>query len=149
MRSETVLGIVLLVIGAIATVAEIHSLTIYLIAVAVACFAAAGVAFAGGGLDVALIVLAGVILFGLPVAHWARGRLKNRASDEITADDIGNRVTIVASDGGVLRVAYRGSNWDARLDQAAAATPQIGDNYRIVARDGNVLVLASAPDGRA
>ncbi|MGH8128867.1 MAG: NfeD family protein [Gammaproteobacteria bacterium] len=142
MDSATILGIVLLIIGALTAVSEIHTLTIYLIAVALACFVAGGVALAGGGLILSLIVLAVIVLLGMPVAHWVRKRLKNRASEDVTRDDVGHSVTILDSHGEGLRVSYRGSTWDARLENASVTTPQAGETYRIASREGNVLVLA-------
>jgi membrane protein implicated in regulation of membrane protease activity len=145
----TVLGIVLLAIGAIVALAEIHTLTIYLIAVAVACFAAGGTALAGAGLDVTLTVLAVVILLGLPVARWASARLKNRASEEVTRDDVGLNVTVIDTEGGSLRVSYRGTTWDARLNRTDGPPARPGDRCRIVAREGNVLVLEPPADDPA
>lgn len=143
MDPATILAIVLLVLGAIAAVSEIHTLTIYLLAVAVACFAAAGTAFAGGGLMWSLVVLAVVTLLGMPLAHGLRKRLRNTASEEITHDDVGRDVTILESRDGRLRVSYRGAAWDARLEDPYAAPPAAGTTCRIVAREGNRLVIAS------
>lgn len=140
--SETeILGTVLLVVGAIVAVAEMHTLTIYLIAIAVACFAGAATAFLGGGLPVSLAVLGAVAAAGLPVAHWVRARLRNRASEQVSRDDVGRTVTVAESGPGRLRVSYRGTTWDARLADAAAAEPTVGQTLRIVDRDGNTLLL--------
>ena len=61
-------------------VLEMHTLTIYLLAAAAACIAGGTVALAGGGLvwTLSSIAIAGAV--ALPLAHWTRGRLKNRAS---------------------------------------------------------------------
>lgn len=136
------LGIAFLIAGALVTLSEIHTLTVYLIAVAAGLFAAGGLALAGGGLTADLALLAIVIILGLPVAHWARRRLKNRAAEAVTHDDAGHRVTIVGTDDGVLRVDYRGSTWNARLANAAGAAPAAGDTFVIARREGNVLILA-------
>ncbi len=144
MNSSEMLGTSLLVIGAIIAVSEMHTLTIYLIAVAVACFAGGACAFAGGGLTLSLAVVGVVILFGLPAAHWVRGRMKNRASDEVSNDDIGRTVHVLGADDTFLRVSYRGTAWQARMQDASAAAPEPGRPLRIVAREGNVLVLATA-----
>ncbi|MGH8273226.1 MAG: NfeD family protein [Gammaproteobacteria bacterium] len=146
MDSATTLGIVLLIVGALAAVSEIHTLTIYLIAVAIACFAAAGVALAGGGLILSLIVLAVVILLGMPVAHWVRGRLKNRASEDISRDDVGHNVTVIESRNDALRVSYRGSTWEARLEDSSGKAPQAGEVYCIASREGNILTLVPPSD---
>lgn len=142
MEPATILAIVLLILGAIAAVSEINTLTIYLLAVAVACFAAAGVAFAGAGLVWSLVVLAAIVLLGMPLAHWLRKRLRNAASEEVTHDDVGHDVTVLESGDGKLRVSYRGAAWDARFDDPHIAPPAPGATCRIVAREGNRLVIA-------
>ena len=144
MQASDVLGTILLVIGAIVAVSEMHTLTIYLIAVALACFAGGAVAFLGVGLNGTLAVVGLVILLGLPIAHWVRGRLKNRESDEVSNDDVGRTVTVLEAGGETLRVSYRGTAWQARMQDASAAAPQSGQTLRIVAREGNVLVLAAS-----
>jgi len=146
MDNNEIFGTVLLVIGALVAVSEMHTLTIYLIAIAVACFAGGAVAFMGAGLTTTLTVVGVVTLLGLPIAHWVRGRMKNVASDQVSNDDIGRDVTVLESGNGRLRVTYRGTAWDARLVAADATSPLPGQTLRIVAREGNTLVLeAPAP----
>lgn len=142
MDSATILAIVLLVIGAMAAVSEIHTLTIYLLAVALACFAAAGVAFAGAGLAWSLITLAVITLLGMPLANGLRKRLRNSSAEQVSHDDVGREVTVVESSTGKIRVSYRGAAWDARLDDTQATPPETGAICRIVAREGNLLVIA-------
>lgn len=149
MDSATTLGIVLLIVGAVAAVSEINTLTIYLIPVALACFAAGGVALAGGGLTLSLIVLAVIVLLGMPLAHWFRGRLRNHASENVSHDDVGRTVTVIENHNATLRVSYRGSAWDARLENASGKAPQAGETYRIAAREGNLLILVPNPDNPA
>ncbi len=149
MDSATILAIVLLIIGAIAAVSEIHTLTIYLLAVAVACFSAAGTAFAGAGLTWSLIVLSLITLLGMPLAHWLRKRLKNTSSDQVSQDDVGHDVTVLESATGKIRVSYRGAAWDARLKDPQAAPPAAGATCRIVAREGNLLVIAPVTEPTA
>lgn len=141
MDAGTILGIVLLIVGALVAISEIHTLTIYLLAVALACFVAAGVAFAGGGLSLSLIVLGIVILLGMPVAHWLRLRMKNHASEQVSQDDVGRTVSVVEVGAEGLRVSYRGSAWNARVQENHSLDPQVGQTLRIVAREGNTLVL--------
>ena len=149
MDSATIWGIVLLVIGALAVVSEINTLTIYLIAIAIGCFAAGGVALAGGGLSLSLIVLAVIVLLGMPLAHWFRGRLRNRASEDVSRDDVGRTVTVIENINDTLRVSYRGSAWDAQLENASGKAPQAGETYRIASRKGNLLILAQNPGNPA
>ncbi|GAB3025518.1 hypothetical protein GCM10027285_04320 [Oleiagrimonas citrea] len=143
MNASQMLGTALLVVGAIVAVSEMHTLTIYLIAVAVACFVGAGAAFAGASLPMTLGITAVVAVLGMPVAHWMRGRLRNHASEHVTHDDVGRTVQVTSINDDHLRVSYRGTAWHARMQDASAATPHPGQTLRIVARDGNVLVLAA------
>ena len=140
-----IVGIALIVLSASLIVLEMHTLTIYLLAAAAACAAGGVVALAGGG---PIWALAGMAITGavaLPLAHWARGRLKNRASDDVSREDTGHSVTVVEAAGGTLRVAYRGSTWNARLSESSAAAPQPGHTLVIAAREGSTLVLEPPP----
>jgi len=145
MSASEILGTILLVAGALVAVSEMHTLTIYLLAVAVACFAGAGAAFLGFGLSWSLAVVGIVTLLGLPIAHWARGRMRNRASEQVSNDDVGRSVEVLAQGHDFLRVSYRGTAWQARMQDASATMPTPGQTLRIAAREGNVLVLAT-PD---
>lgn len=137
-------GIVLLILGALMVVAEIHSFTVYLLAVAVACFVAGGLAVgAHTGLDLTLIAFGLVLLAGLPAAHVARRRLNNPESDRVSRDDVGATVRVVSLDDGNLRVSYRGAAWDARPAAGLstdALTP--GARLTIVEREGSTLIVA-------
>ncbi|HET7663397.1 MAG TPA: NfeD family protein [Rhodanobacteraceae bacterium] len=141
MDSSTWLGIALLVAGALVLLSELHTLTIYLLAIAAGLFAAAGLALAGGSLTATLILLAVVVILGMPVAHWARKKLKNREADAVTHDDVGRSVTIAHADGNAWRVDYRGTTWSARPETAVATAPAAGEIWRIARREGNTLIL--------
>lgn len=136
-----ILGIVLVVLSAGAIVLEMHTLTIYLLAAAAACLAGGVTALAGGGIIWALAAMAMTGVVALPLAHWARARLRNRASEDVSRDDTGHSVTVVETAGGVLRVAYRGTTWNARLRESSTAAPQPGNTLVIAAREGSTLVL--------
>lgn len=139
-----ILGIALIVLSAGLIVLEMHTLTVYLLAAAAACLAGGVIALAGGGIIWALSAMAITGVVALPLAHWVQGRLKNRASEEVSRDDTGHSVTVVETAGGTLRVAYRGSTWNARLRESSAAAPQPGHTLVISAREGNTLVLEPA-----
>ncbi len=139
------LGITLLILGGVLMLAEIHTLTLYLLAVSIACFAAGAVSVAGVGLAPTLAVLAAVTLLGLPLAYGLRKKLKNPEADNTTRDDVGNFVSVVNVDRGSIRVAYRGTTWDARLDPSAIAGPCPGDTFIIADRQGNTLILEPPP----
>lgn len=136
-------GIILLLAGGVAIVVEIQSLTIYLIAVALACFVAGALAVSGHvGPDITLGAFGLVLLAGLPVAHLTRRRLKNPESDRVSHDDVGSIVEVVSASHGVLRVSYRGALWDARpAGELSAEQMSSGARLTIVEREGNVLVV--------
>jgi membrane protein implicated in regulation of membrane protease activity len=136
-----IIGIALIVVSASLIVLEMHTLTIYLLAAAAACLAGGVIALAGGGPIWTVSGMAITAVVALPLAHWARRRLKNRASEDVSRDDIGHSVTVVEAAGGTLRVAYRGSTWNARLRDSSAAVPQPGHTLVISAREGSTLVL--------
>jgi membrane protein implicated in regulation of membrane protease activity len=140
-----IIGIALIVLSAGLIVLEMHTLTIYLLAAGAACLAGGAVALTGGGPIWTLSAIAMTGLVALPVAHWARGRLKNRASEEVSRDDTGHSVTVLEAREGMLRVAYRGSTWNARLRDSSAAAPQPGHTLVISAREGSTLVLDPPP----
>lgn len=144
MDPPVLFGLILVVLGAVVLIAELHSLTVYLLALAIGLFAAGGLSFAGVGLDHALIVLAVIVVLGMPLAHFARKRLKNRESERVSQDDVGHEVVVVSVAETAVRVAYRGSTWNARFETPALlANARAGDRYRILRRDGNTLVLGA------
>lgn len=136
-----ILGIALIILSAGLAVLEMHTLTLYLLAAAAACLAGGVVALAGGGPIWVVSAMAMTSAVALPLAHWTKGRLKNRASEDVSRDDTGHTVTVVEVAGGMLRVAYRGSTWNARLRQSCAAVLQPGHTLVISAREGSTLVL--------
>lgn len=140
-----VIGIALIILSAGLVVLEMHTLTIYLLAAAAVCLAGGLVALVDGSLTwtLAAMVITGAV--ALPLAHWARGRLKNRASEDVSQDDKGHSVTVVAAEGDLLRVAYRGSTWNARLRDSSTAVPAAGHTMVISAREGSTLVLVPPP----
>jgi membrane protein implicated in regulation of membrane protease activity len=140
-----ILGVVLTVLGASLIVLEMHTLTAYLLAAAATCIAGGAVALAGGGPAWVLAAMAVTGAVALPLAYWARGLLRNRASEEVSHEDIGHSVTVLEAAGGTLRVAYRGSTWNARLRDSSAAAPETGHTLVISAREGSTLVLDRPP----
>ncbi len=142
-----IMGVALIVLSASLVLLEMHTLTLYLLAAAAACVAGGVVALAGGGPVGAVSAMALTGAVALPLAHWSRGRLRNRASEEVTQDDIGHSVTVLEVDGNTLRVSYRGSTWSARLRDPTAGVPGPGSSLLISAREGSTLVL-DAPRAR-
>ena len=93
------------------------------------CFASGAVAVAGHGLDVTLGVFTGVTLLSLPIAHWVRRKLSNREAEEVTRDDVGHSVTIISAEAGKIRASYRGTVWDARLEERQKTSPRRDVSY--------------------
>ncbi len=156
MSHLTLLGTVLLVIGALATFIEIHTLTFYLIPVALAGIVSGLATLLGFPGDMpfdraltwSISIFAVIVLFGVPLAHWARKRLRNPEAEAVANDDVGNTVkvesVVQAVDGArpaVLRVQYRGSTWEAEL-VGGEPSPQPGQTLTIQQRKGNRLVVS-------
>lgn len=140
-----VIGIALIVLSACLIVLEMHTLTVYLLAAAAAFITGGVVALMGGGLMWTVSAMAIASVVALPLAHWARGRLKNRASEDVSQEDTGHSVKVIEAAGGVLRVEYRGSTWNARLRDSSAGAPPVGQTLLISAREGSTLVLEPSP----
>lgn len=136
-----IMGIGLIVVSAILIALEMHTLTVYLLAAAGACMAGGVIALVGGGPLWTVSAMAITSVVALPLAHWARGRLRNRASEDVSRDDTGHSVKVIEAAGGVLRVEYRGSTWNARLRDSSTPPPAPGQTLLISAREGSTLVL--------
>ncbi len=132
-------GVALLVLSALLTILEIHSFTIYFLAVALACLSGALTAFYFGGLTAVTITVGVALLVCLPAAHWLRKRMQNKASDEVTCDDVGRRVEVISKQPNAVKVSYRGSVWDAKVETGEAVA--VGQAMRIKARDGSTLLV--------
>lgn len=140
-----IIGIALIIVGAALIVLEMHTLTVYLLAVAAACIAGGVVGLAGGGPMWALLAIVLTGALALALAHSLRRRLKNPASEEVSRDDTGHPVTVIEAEGGTLRVMYRGTTWSARLRDSSGAQPQAGRTLIIAAREGSTLILDPPP----
>ncbi|MBY4897978.1 NfeD family protein [Cupriavidus sp. AU9028] len=123
-------------------IAELASLTLYLLVVALGALAAGTVAWLGWGLAAQLFVAAAVSLAGFVVlrrSRYGRTRKGAAASDPNVNLDIGQSVEVPAWDaGGRARVSYRGAQWNVELGQGAAALP---GRHRIVEVRGNTLIV--------
>ncbi len=142
----TMTGVEFLLLGALVVAVEIHSHTIYLLVVALACLVAGGLILALHADPATALILLGVMLLaGLPAAHYARRHLKNPESDTISRDDVGAVVEVVAVNEGTLRVSYRGTEWDAvALPEGSMKDMVPGMKLHVVNRNGNTLIVASS-----
>ena len=134
------------IVAGIAIAAELTTGTFYLLMIALGL--AAGAVAAHAGLPLAGQVVAAALVGGGATAfwHWRRFSQPQSAPARTNRDvnlDIGEGLNVAAwSDDGSARVHYRGSTWTARLAPGAAPAP---GPHRIVAVEGNWLVLAPAP----
>lgn len=126
-----------LVLALLAVVAELHSRTLYLLALAAALIVAAGEGALGWTLTPQLAGLILVSAAGFPLAGWFRRRLARVAG--LAAADLGQDVQVVAVGRAGLRVFYRGTEWDATVSGGTMPSP--GDHLRIAAVNGSILEL--------
>ena len=119
---------------------ELATGTLYVLMLCVAAAVAALVAMTNVGLPVQLAVAAIVAVAGtMGVAGWRRRQpvTRNLASHP----DVGMSVRVESRNpDGTLRVAYRGTQWDARLRGAHDHADQ---PLYIVQVDGTLLVLSN------
>ncbi|WP_156782732.1 NfeD family protein [Acidihalobacter yilgarnensis] len=138
------LGTLLVLIGAALCAAEIVSGTFYLFAFGSALLLAGGAELAwrlGATADLGLATLLSLLF--LVVAHRLRRRLSNAASERTAQDDSGHEVEVTRVDTHALRVRYRGTEWAAVLADGGEA--HVGEQLRILRREGNRLILAPLP----
>ena len=115
-------------VGAALLVAvELFAGTLYLLIAAVGAAAAGGAALAGGAVWTQFLAAALVAIAGFA---WLRHRGRNSIGAPQTPKlsfDVGQRVEVLErhSDG-TLRVAYRGSHWDAEIEAGAEPVPGAG-----------------------
>lgn len=146
---EDLLTYTLWLVGALlALIAEFMSGTFYLLVVSVA-LAAAGIGSLAGATEAICWLLASLTgtVGVFAVARWrARQALAGRqhAASRNDDPDLGQVVSIIALQGrGMARVHYRGTEWQARLDEQHDW--QAGAQAIISGRDGNVLLVSPTP----
>lgn len=119
--------------------AELMSGSLYLLVIGVAAGAAGACALAGLSTGVQLGVASAISIAGVAALRLWR-REAGGAADAGLAFDAGQTVEVVdpRHDGG-LRVAYRGTHWDAELEGGGAAAP--GQRLVIAQTRGSTLVV--------
>ena len=136
----TILGFVLVIV-------ELMTGTFYLLVLGVGALFAAAAAWLGAPFLVQVAV-AGVIT---SVGTWLVQKWHakhHKGDDQSNAIDVGQTVTVVKwinQPEGMLRVNYRGTEWDARIkpgDLAAAGVAE-GGMLHILAQDGSCWVVGS------
>lgn len=133
---------VFLIAGLLAALAEMHSGTFYLAGIAAAALATAGLGFwiTGTPLVVAFVVLCAALTVLITITR------KRRTLGHDLADfDLGQSVTIrtIGQPGNRLSVNYRGTQWDAVMDDGS--TPAPGDNAVIKRKTDKLLHLVAPP----
>ncbi|RQO75960.1 hypothetical protein DBR44_07405 [Aquitalea sp. FJL05] len=132
-----------LVAALLALIAEFMSGTFYLLVLAIA-LAVAGLGSLAGASEAICWLLASLSgsIGVFCVARWrTRQRRSNHTIRPADDPDIGQTVRISALlDGGLARVHYRGTEWQAQL--AGDGPWQVGMQAYIHSRDGNVLILS-------
>ena len=129
-----------LIAGFILVIVELATTTFYMLVLAVAAFAGAGVAYVGGtqvwqALVAALVAVAGVV--------WVHRYRKSAAPERMKGLDVGQPASFdswVDRSAGHARVKYRDSLWDAHISGAAAGDP--GEILYITSVDGNTLKVS-------
>ena len=138
-----------LVVGFLLVIAELLTGTLYLLVIGVGGLAAAAAAWAGAGVLVQELVGGAVAILGSRLVNlWHRRQPK--LAEESNFLDRGQAVVMESwanESAGIARVKYRGTTWDARLLEAAAR-PAPGSTLYIAGQDGNVLLVAAAPQAR-
>jgi membrane protein implicated in regulation of membrane protease activity len=141
----TILGFGLVII-------ELMTGTFYLLVFGVGAFAGAlaawlGAPFLGQVAAAAVVSSIGAVL----VHHWHAGQHKD--GDQANAIDVGQTVIVerwINQAEGMLRVKYRGTDWDARVrpgDTASSAVPK-GSMLFILAQDGQTWVVGTQKPGQ-
>ncbi len=130
---------VFLVFALSAALAELHTGTFYLAAVAAVALATCVLGFWLGEAALIVAFAAGCILACVLVWFYRRNGAGKPAFPDF---DAGQDVTVeaVRPSDKRLTVSYRGTRWDAVLDQGPL--PVVGDRVRITRKSGSVLHVA-------
>lgn len=132
------MAILFLATGIILIVLEMATLTFYLAALGFAALLTAVFAWVyPSEWWQAGVVYAVAAVIALPIAHKLRHRMQVSGPDQLADMDKGGIVTVAELDGGLLKVKYRDSLWEAVWE--GAGEPRIGARAEVVAREGSRL----------
>ncbi len=126
--------------GIVLIVTELVSGTFYLLVLGVAALVAAGVAYAGGGFLLQVVVAGAIAIAGV---FWIRGRKRAMATPAMPPLDVGQPVTLdswINRDDRLARVKYRDTLWDAIVEGEFRG--EAGEVFYIRAIAGNTLRVA-------
>lgn len=129
------LDLVWLVLALVVGGVELMTGTVFLLAVSLALFAGALVAWLGASLTLQLGVIALVTVMGCALIHFKR---RHRQEDNVSQPDQGRPIEVSEiNPDGTADVMYRGAPWKARA-QTGSLSP---GRWKIAALDGPCLVL--------
>jgi membrane protein implicated in regulation of membrane protease activity len=129
-----------LVAGIVLVITELVTGTFYLFVLGIAALVAAGVAYAGAGFLVQVVVAGAIAVAGV---FWIRSRKLARATPNMPSLDVGQAVTLdswVNRADRLARVKYRDALWDAIVDGEFRG--EAGEVFYIRAVSGNTLRVA-------
>ena len=135
------------IVGFGLVIVELMTGTFYLVVFGVGAFAGALAAWLGAPF-LFQVAVAGIVasIGAMLVHHWHASQHKD--GDQANALDVGQTVIVerwINQAEGMLRVKYRGTDWDARVrpgDTASAAASK-GDMLYILAQDCQTWVIGS------
>jgi membrane protein implicated in regulation of membrane protease activity len=124
-----------------AIVAEMMTGTLYLLVLGAAAAAGALASWLGWGFAVECLVAAAVMVAGsLSVRRW-----RPRTGQGMPDDVQGNAEVASREANGQIRVRWRGTEWDARVDGASTNEGFLpGDKVVLLRKEGNLLVVSRA-----
>lgn len=137
-----------IILGLVLIIAELITGTFYLLMLGVGALFAAVATWIGAPFVVQVAVAGVVASIGVWwIQKWRATQRQD--GDQANAIDIGQMVTVerwINQAEGILRVKYRGAEWDARIQQGdpAAATITAGGMLYIQAQDGQTWVVGAA-----
>ncbi len=131
--------IVWFIAAALMVAAELFAGTLYLLVIALGAFAGGAVSLAGGAVWMQFAVAALVAVAGFGLVRLKGRSAANAGSLTTLSLDAGQPVEVVERRvDGSLRVAYRGSQWEADLESGAGDGP-----YAVKEVRGTRLFLAA------
>lgn len=126
-----------IVVAGVLLVVELHSGTVYLLALSLAAALAGIVALFTDSLPAQFTVAAVGGAVGAYIAQGVRERERKRQRPPVTEE--AGQTVVVVRDSPAIRVSWRGTEWDAVLADASTAAKD--ERLTIVRQEGNRLVL--------
>ena len=119
-------------------VAEVFSLTFYMLALALGTLAGGIFAYQGSPFSQQLTAAVALAAVGGGVI-WLNRRANRSAVNDDNDPDQGQSVTLVTLE--PLTVHYRGADWQAIWQHGAPLNIEVGQTFRIYAKQANQLII--------